>query len=166
MFNNNRLRLARKRRRMSGVDLAKKAGLTAVTVSRLERTHSDPAEETVTALARALDYPCQFFFGPDVDEVETDAASFRSLKSMTARERDAALGVASIAYILSDFVEAEYKLPRVDLLDLSSESDPLVEARRLWCRPGTPGEPVASSDTRTPPFRRIPAQSRRAQRIR
>jgi Zn-dependent peptidase ImmA (M78 family)/transcriptional regulator with XRE-family HTH domain len=142
MFNSNRLRLARKRRRMSGVDLAKKAGLTAVTVSRLERTHSDPAEDTVLALASALEYPRAFFFGPDVDEVEADAASFRSLKSMTARERDAALCAASIAYILSDFVDAEYQLPPVDLLDLSSERDPLVAARRLRSAWGIGEQPV------------------------
>src|SRR5258708_7328653 len=107
MFNSNRLRLARRRRRMTAVELASKAGLTSVTLSRLERTRNEPTTETIQALADALEYPEAFFTGVDIDEVEADAASFRSLKSMTARERDAALAAASIAFLISDYIDSE-----------------------------------------------------------
>lgn len=142
MFNSNRLRLARKRRRLTGVELAAKAGLTAVTLSRLERTRNEPTAETTEALAGALCYPVEFFDGPDLDEVQEDGASFRSLKSMTARERDAALAAASLAFLVSDFADAEFQLPLPDLLDLSSERDPESAARRLRSAWGIGEQPV------------------------
>ena len=131
-FSSQRLKLARKRRRLSGSELAKEAGLTSVTVSRLERTNNEPLPDTVAALARALAYPIEFFFEPDIDEVDASAASFRSLKAMTARERDAALAAASIAFLISDWVDQRYQLPAPDILDLSFErGDPEIAARRV-----------------------------------
>jgi Zn-dependent peptidase ImmA (M78 family)/DNA-binding XRE family transcriptional regulator len=142
MFNSNRLRLARKRRRLTGVELATKARLTAVTLSRLERTKNGPTAETVEALAKALRYPVEFFQGSDLDEVQEDSASFRSLKSMTARERDAALAAASLAFLVADYVDAEFQLPSPDLLNLSSERDPESAARRLRSAWGLGEQPV------------------------
>jgi Zn-dependent peptidase ImmA (M78 family)/DNA-binding XRE family transcriptional regulator len=144
MFNSTRLRLARKRRRLTGVELAAKADLTAVTISRLERTRHDPGEDTVRSLASALNYPYEFFFGGDIDEVQAEDASFRSLKSMTARERDAALAAASISFLLSDFVDNEYQLPVPDLLDLGAQSDPEIAARRLRSAWGIGEQPITN----------------------
>jgi transcriptional regulator with XRE-family HTH domain len=143
-FSSNRLRLARKRRRLTGIELAKKTSLTPVTVSRLERTNNEPTAETVQALAKALSYPIEFFFGPDIDEVDTVAASFRSLKSMTARERDAALAAASLAFLVSDCIDREFQLPSADLLDLSFERDPEVASRRLRSAWGLGEQPIGN----------------------
>ncbi len=144
MFSSNRLRLARKRRRLTGIELAARAGITPVTLSRLERTRHEPIDETIQAIADALDYPLEFFSAPDIDEVEADAASFRSLKSMTARERDAALAAASMAFLVSDWIEAEYQLPATDLLDLSGERDPDIAARRLRSAWGYGEQPIGN----------------------
>lgn len=144
MFNSNRLRLARKRRRLTGVELAAKAGLTAVTLSRLERTKNEPTPETIQALASALKFPEAFFTGADIDEVPADAASFRSLKSMTSRERDAALAAASIAFLVSDYIDSEFQLPAPDLLDLSNERDPANAARRLRSAWGIGEQPICN----------------------
>jgi hypothetical protein len=43
-----------------------------------------------------------FFCSDDVDEPQADAASFRSLTVMSAKERDAALAASSLAFLLSD----------------------------------------------------------------
>ena len=115
-FSPGRLRLARRRRRLTAVQLGERACVTAVHISRLEHTRNDPAPETVGALAAALEYPTAFFYGPEPDEVDAEAASFRSLKAMTARERDAALAAASLAHLLCDWVEREFSLPAADLL--------------------------------------------------
>lgn len=144
MFNSNRLRLARKRRRLTGVELALKAGLTPVTLSRIERTRNEPTTETIQALAQALRYPQEFFSGVDLDEVEEDAASFRSLKSMTARERDAALAAAAIAFLLSDYIDDEFRLPAPSLLDLSAERAPEFAARRLRSSWGIGEQPITN----------------------
>jgi Zn-dependent peptidase ImmA (M78 family)/DNA-binding XRE family transcriptional regulator len=144
MFSSNRLRLARRRRRLTGVELAAKAGLTPVTLSRLERTRNEPTVETIQALANALGYPEEFFAGVDIDEVRADAASFRSLKSMTARERDAALAAASSAFLISDYIDSEFQLPTPDLLDLGHERDPANAARRLRSAWGVGEQPISN----------------------
>ena len=65
------------------------------------------------------------------DDLEMDSASFRSLTSMTARERDAALASGSLAYLLSDYVASKFNLPEPKLIDLSHERDPAAAARTL-----------------------------------
>ena len=54
MFNYKRLILARMRRRLTGKALAQAAGLSAITVSRLENGENQPDDETMVKLARAL----------------------------------------------------------------------------------------------------------------
>jgi Zn-dependent peptidase ImmA (M78 family)/DNA-binding XRE family transcriptional regulator len=131
MFNPKRLSLARKRRRLSSKALAELIGMSPVTVTRLEKANNEPESETVDLIAKKLDFPREFFFGGDVDDLGQEAASFRSLTSMTARERDAALASGSLAYLLSDYVSAKFNLPEPKLIDLSHERDPAAAARTL-----------------------------------
>ena len=136
-FNISRLKLAQKRRQMTNIALAKAAKITPVHLSRLSQTNNSPKPDTIAALAEALRYPLGFFYGEDLDEVDKDAASFRSLKSMTAKERDASLAAASLAFMISDKVEKKFGLPAPDLLDLSHEDDPARAAmlmRLHWNR--------------------------------
>ncbi len=89
----------------------------------------------MASFARALGFPDEFFFEDDVEELPADAASFRSLTAMSAKERDAALAAGAFAYLLVDWVEAKFNLPQVDLVDLSHERDPesaAVTLRQLW----------------------------------
>ena len=131
MFNPQRLSLARKRRRLSSKGFAELLGMSPVTVTRLEKANNEPEDETVDLIAKVLGFPRSFFFGGDIDDLPKDAASFRSLTSMTARERDAALAAGSLAYLLSDYVSAKFNLPEPKLIDLSHERDPAAAARTL-----------------------------------
>lgn len=131
MFNYKRLSLARKRRRLTGKGLAESAGISAITVSRLENGENQPDEETIARLARALGYPAEFFFDDDPEEVDTSAVSFRSLSKMSARERDAAIEAGSLGLQLIDWMESEFCLPKTNILDLSYETDPEAAARSL-----------------------------------
>jgi Zn-dependent peptidase ImmA (M78 family) len=131
MFNPKRLSLARKRRRLSSKGFAELIGMSPVTVTRLEKANNEPESETVDLIAKALGFPRDFFFGGDVDDLSKDAASFRSLTSMTAREREAALASGSLAYLLSDYVSAKFNLPEPKLIDLSHERDPAAAARTV-----------------------------------
>jgi Zn-dependent peptidase ImmA (M78 family)/DNA-binding XRE family transcriptional regulator len=123
MFNPARLALARKRRHLTKKELATRAGVSHVTLTRIERgTTPDPEPETVSALAAALNFPVEFFSLDDPEEIQAGAVSFRSLAAMTARQRDAALASGSIGIALDAFVNARFNLPAVQLLDLRDES--------------------------------------------
>jgi len=110
-------------------------GVTPVTMSRLEQGINEPAPETLDAIVKILGFPKEFFYGKDIDSLSQDAASFRSLTTMTAKERDAALTAGSLAYLLSDWVTERFNLPKVDLIDLSSERNPdkaAISLRQHW----------------------------------
>tara|TARA_R100001143_G_scaffold62552_1_gene66121 strand:- start:1640 stop:2716 length:1077 start_codon:yes stop_codon:yes gene_type:complete len=145
MFNPSRLTLARKRRGLSGRELADLAGLTAVHISRIEQGKAENIEpSTVESLAKALKFPLDFFYGPDIELPSKDAASFRSLSTMTARERDAALSAGAIAYLLSDWIAERFNLPDVNLLDLRHEREPGSAARALRSYWGIGEKPISN----------------------
>jgi len=134
-FNPARLTLARKRRRLTNKGLAELIGVSPVTITRLEKGENAPDEKTVKAIVEKLGFAYDFFFGDDFDDLPKEAASFRSLTSITAKERDAALAAGSLAYMLSDWVTERFNLPEPDLIDLSNERDPYAAAlslRHYW----------------------------------
>jgi Zn-dependent peptidase ImmA (M78 family) len=135
MFNPRRLSLARKRRRFTAKVLAEEARLAIDTISRLENGSNPPDEATVTKLVRALNFPRDFFFDQDPEEIDTDAVSFRSFSKMSARERDAAISAGALGLQLSAWVEERFSLPAPKLIDLSYETDPENAAhslRQFW----------------------------------
>ena len=101
-----------------------------------------PLSENIDALVRVLNFPEKFFEGSDLDELSTGAASFRSLSTMPARDRDAALAAGALAFILSDWVDQLFKLPANDLLDLKEDIDPHAAARYLRQKWGLGERPV------------------------
>jgi transcriptional regulator with XRE-family HTH domain len=131
VFNHRRLSLARKRRRLTGKVLAEISGISAITISRLENAENQPDEETITKLARALGYPLEFFADDDPEEIDTSAVSFRSLTKMSAKERDAAIAAGALGLQLSNWLDREFRLPSVNIIDLSYETDPEIAARSL-----------------------------------
>lgn len=130
-FNPKRMIIARQRRRLSGKALADAAGLTNITISRLENTNNEPEDATVEAIAKALDFPKEFFYSGEIEELTKDAVSFRSLTAMSAKERDAALAAGAVAYLVADWLKPRFNLPTTDLLDLSRERDAARSARSL-----------------------------------
>jgi Zn-dependent peptidase ImmA (M78 family)/DNA-binding XRE family transcriptional regulator len=130
MFTPSRLTLARERRRLTKKALAQMVGVTAHTVLRYESGDIAPLDESVDRLAAALDFPRQFFFQQDADRLPADAASFRSMSAITAKERDAALAAGSLAYLVSDWIEQRFDLPQADLIDLDGDT-PEMAARSL-----------------------------------
>lgn len=135
MFNPRRLALARMRRRMTGKALAEAAGITADTLSRVEKGHRPPDDSTIIKLAAALKYPSEFFFGDDPADIDADGVSFRSFSKMSAKEKDAAQSAGQLGVQLAAWAEHRFNLPDPDLPDLSYQNDPdraAVEARQYW----------------------------------
>lgn len=111
MFNPGRLALARRRRGLTKKALADAARLSVKSVSDFENARSVPAEESIVALAHALRFPVEFFAGADLESPTTENASFRALSSMTASQRDAALGAGTLAIAVAGWIEKRFDLP-------------------------------------------------------
>ena len=133
-MNPSRLELARRRRGVSMRQLAELVDVEPRTISAYEKGEFAPSPETLKRLAVKLQFPIEFFYGPDLDMPRTRVVSFRALSRMTAAERDGALGAGALALILHDWIEERFELPKCDLPDLQGE-EPEIAAeavRRSW----------------------------------
>ena len=115
-FNPRRLGTARKRRLLNKRGFAKALGVAEHTVVRWEKGETEPEAEKVDEIAKILRFPKEFFFGEDLDMPET--ASFRSYTTMSAAIRDASLSAGALGFMLSDWVEAQFNLPEIQIPDL------------------------------------------------
>lgn len=130
IFSPSRLTVARQRRKISGKQLAELSGLTPVTISKAENGHQVEAE-TAHKLAAALRFPVDFFFLDAAEEIDAETVSFRSLKKMSAAERDASLAAGALGVSLYDWIDGRFHLPQADLLDLNKERHQPVSAARM-----------------------------------
>lgn len=144
MFSAERLKMARYRRKLSGNGLADAAGITPVTVSKAENGHH-PDDATVQRMADALGYPVDFFYMEKPVVLETQAVSFRSLKKMSAAERNASLAAGSIGIAFYDWIDHRFNLPAPNLIDLSKERErPEIASRLLRQHWGLGDRPIGS----------------------
>lgn len=128
---------------MTKKELAQQAGITAVHLTRLESGNaSEPDPETVAAIAAALDFPTAFFHGEECNELTAEAVSFRSLSTLSARQRDAALAAGAIAFEIHDWIASRFTLPQPQLLDLRHE-DPAAAADAMRSHWGIGTKPIA-----------------------
>jgi Zn-dependent peptidase ImmA (M78 family)/DNA-binding XRE family transcriptional regulator len=111
----SRLVIARKRRGLTLTQLAGLTGLSTRSISLYENGHQEPSADTLRQLADALDVSPGFLGAPDVDEIPEDAVSFRALSKMTARQRDRALSAGRVALLISDWIDARFRLPDTDI---------------------------------------------------
>jgi len=145
MFNRKRLTLARERRGFTGIHLSELSGITAVTISRLESGQTkEPDDDTINRLAVALSYPVSFFHKDAPEELDTEIVSFRSLKKMNARERNAALWAGSLGLEIYDWIEREYQLPAPSIPDLRGNDDPENAARLVRQEWGLGDKPIGN----------------------
>ncbi|MFJ2202393.1 helix-turn-helix domain-containing protein [Streptomyces violaceusniger] len=134
MFTPERLVLARKRRRMTLAALARRAGVSAQSLTAFENHRKNPSAETLSSLATALHFPVSFFHAEPAPDMHPGAVSFRAPSKMSAAERDSALSSGSIAATLNTWLERKFSLPKPDVPSLP-ELDPEQAAehvRGLW----------------------------------
>lgn len=143
MLSPSRLAIARKRRGLTLVRLAELTGLSTHSLSVYENGHQVPSEDTLLALADALETTPTFLAGPDVEEIPQDAVSFRALSKMTARQRDRALSAGRVALLIDDWIDARFKLPAVDIPSLTGYA-PESAAEVVRARWGLGERPIAN----------------------
>jgi Zn-dependent peptidase ImmA (M78 family)/DNA-binding XRE family transcriptional regulator len=132
-FNPSRLALGRKRLGLSKTTLAEESGISVRSLGYYESETSNvvPSEEHLNILATILKLPLEFFFGPDLEEFNCDAASFRSLTTLTASEREAALANGRFAMLLSDWIDKKFHLPSASIPSLRDfEAEAAAQALR------------------------------------
>src|SRR5687767_8396956 len=91
----SRVVLARKRRGLNKVALARRAAISTRSLYDIETGQATPTPETLAAIAETLRFPVEFFYRGEIEAPEPESASFRSLRSMTAAKRDAALAAGA-----------------------------------------------------------------------
>jgi len=129
---------------MTARALANAINVSPITISRLENGANEPEDHTVDALASALNFPKAFFFADEIDELPAGAASFRSLSSMSAKERDAALSAGAIAYLFHDWVAERFNLPEGDIPDVREEATPEGAAQTVRTQWGLGAQPISN----------------------
>lgn len=117
-FNPSRLVLARKRRGLSKTALAEVADIAVRSLGYYESGQVEPSGEAIQSLAETLGFPVAFFYGPDIEEIDAEIASFRSLSKMTSAQRDSAIAAGTLATVLSNWIEEQFELPMPDVPSL------------------------------------------------
>ena len=115
-FNPSRIELARKRRGLSKTALALNADVRRERIHRFLNGTENPSWEELQSIAVVLRFPISFFYRDEIDE--PDNATFRSMSTMTAAERNSALAAGALCGELSQWIDERYKLPDPDTPDL------------------------------------------------
>lgn len=133
-FNPQRLTLARMRRGMQLKELAERCGVDVRTVGGWENNEWPPMGESLAALARVLRFPAAFFSAPRLDLIDVGRASFRSMSTMKAPQRDAVHAAGTLVLPFQAWLASRFSLPALAVPDFGGE-DPEQAAdsvRKLW----------------------------------
>ncbi|WP_414931877.1 helix-turn-helix domain-containing protein [Vibrio europaeus] len=135
MFNSLRLKIARERRGLTKKTLAELTGVTTRTLSTYENSGIlDSTDSSVVGkIAQVLEYPVEFFYSDNPEQIVKEGVSFRAMTKLSAAKRDAALSAGTLALEFSTWLENRFNLPSPNILDCSSEdfSDPESAAQLL-----------------------------------
>jgi len=117
-FNPSRLTLARKRNGFTQARLHRETDISTRSLTAYEAGTTEPQPESVALIAKALAFPVDFFYGPEIEEPAVDGVSFRALSKMTAGKRDQAIAAAAFALALADWIDLKFNVPAPDVPQL------------------------------------------------
>ena len=148
-FNHELLLLARQYRGRSQLQVAEAAGLDQGHYSRIERglLNAPPTEETLQAIANAVDFPVPYFLQNDEVSglpLSVHDASWRKRSSVNASElkrlhAELNLRIMHIRrYLQAVDIDAERPLPLLDAEDLGGADRVAAYVRRAWMVPDGP----------------------------
>ncbi|MCL1056801.1 XRE family transcriptional regulator [Shewanella gelidimarina] len=124
MFNSLRLKIARERRGLTKKTLAERTGITTRTLSTYENKGLLDAADSnlVIRIAEVLNYPIEFFYSDNPEQIVKEGVSFRAMTKLSASKRDAALSAGTLAVEFNQWLESRFNLRQHDILDCSNES--------------------------------------------
>ena len=100
-----------------------------------------PTDDNVARIARATGFSVAFFDEDDIELLNAEGVSFRSMTKMTAKQRDAAVAAGSIAFVLNDWVDQRFDLVPPDVPDYGG-ANPEAAAQSLRQAWGLGVQPV------------------------
>jgi len=155
LFSPQRLRLAREACGLTQTELSRRLGKSPspAAVSQFENGDAKPSAVTVGRLAQALSFPVEFFATTASPSSRSDGefdrqdgyGHFRSLRSVTAKQRRGALAVTQLVRDLAAALSRYVRLPDPDVPRLSPDTDGLAIGeeyativRQAWSVPPGP----------------------------
>lgn len=122
MQNPARVDLVRRRLGLTKLSFARALGVDRKTIQRFESGASDLSDSALRRLCEHSSYPPSFFYKGDFDYPNPNGVSFRSLRSLTAAVRDAALAAGALAFELDDWINERFDLPEHTLPQVNNRS--------------------------------------------
>jgi Zn-dependent peptidase ImmA (M78 family) len=117
MFNPDRVELVRQRLGLTKIAFAQKLGVDRKAIQRFEAGTSQLPPSAIDELCSISGYPLSFFEQPSAPQYpNVDGVSFRSLRSLTASSKGAAIAAGALAFEFDDWITARYDLPQHDLI--------------------------------------------------
>ncbi|MBT4890865.1 MAG: ImmA/IrrE family metallo-endopeptidase [Rhodospirillales bacterium] len=134
MLNPERIELVRLRLGLTKSGFAKALGIDRKTVQRFEAGTHELSQNSVDNLIKISGYPQKFFESGKIDYPNSEAVSFRSLRSLTATSRNAALAAGALAFELDDWINERFELPDHSLpqLDNHTPTEAAIALRTHW----------------------------------
>lgn len=135
--------MARMRMGLTITGFAERLGVDRKTVNRLESGETEPSDHLVAMLTKITGYETHFFSGSTLDQPDPESVSFRSIRSVTQKRRDAAIAAGSYGFALDDWVSARFQRPPCDLPNLGlAEYTPEAAAMALRLEWGIGNRPI------------------------
>lgn len=138
-----RIDFVRRRIGLNKSEFAERLDIDRKTLQRIYSGQCDASDDVLTALVRLSGYPEDFFFKTVPVQPDPLGVSFRSLRSLTAGPREAALAAAGLAFELDDWIRVRVELPAHDLPQLTRHT-PREAAAALRSHWGIGTRPIAN----------------------
>ncbi|WP_447006507.1 helix-turn-helix domain-containing protein [Saccharothrix isguenensis] len=135
MLTPSRLALARARRGLTAVELARKAGTSPASIGDYEHGRRHPRPATTARLTEALGFPAGFLEADDVPEIDVVT------RPAPKRQRDAAISAARLAIGFDAWLTRAFTFPEPDV-PTWDHPDPETAAEMVRARWGIPHRPA------------------------
>jgi Zn-dependent peptidase ImmA (M78 family) len=143
MINPERVELVRLRLGLTKIGFAERLGVDRKVLQRFASGTAELPQNCFAKLCSLSGYPAEFFDLPSPEYPNPNGVSFRSLRSLTASSRDAAIAAGALAFELDDWVADRYELPEHSLVQTENLS-PTEAAAFLRARWGIGVRPVGN----------------------
>ena len=144
MLNPERVELVRRRLGLTKGGFAERLDIDRKTIQRFEKRVSDLPRAAQDSLLSLSGYPIEFFEKPSSPEYPNPlGVSFRSLRSLTAGPRDAAMAAGALAFELDDWITERYQLPPHELM-VERQGPPEFAAIQLRVQWGIGVRPIGN----------------------
>jgi Zn-dependent peptidase ImmA (M78 family)/DNA-binding transcriptional regulator YiaG len=134
MQNSERVELVRRRLGLTKIGFAAALGIDRKTLQRFDSGEHALSDRSMDALVALSGYPKKFFYKGEFDYPNAEAVSFRSLRSLVASARDAAIAAGALAFELDDWITVRFELPAHSIPRLNSfaPTDAATSLRSYW----------------------------------